>query len=139
MRNRLIVVVVTAILAGCCAPPKQEEAAPPAPVEMDSKWIVALGTTKLGSKHLAPPNAADRAYAAQLPQEVLPRCLRFLGRPLPSKDSPVQPMVWAAREVDRYVLVDIHYKGGPSDSDEFVVYCTDKQQAIGEFVWYGQP
>ena len=134
MRNGLILGIVATLLVGCSVRPKPEpQAVPAATVEMDGKWIVALGTTKLGAKHLAPPDGEDRAYAEQLPKGVARRCVAFLYR-----GGSIKPVPCAARRVDLYILVALEYKGGPLPSDRCVVYSTKDKRVVGEFVWYAQ-
>lgn len=125
---------MTTLLAGCSVHPKAApQTHPAATVQSDGKWIVALGTTKLAPKHLAPPDASDRAYAGQLPENVAQQCIAFLD-----KGGSIKPTPHAARRIGSYILVALAYKDGPSESDRCVVYSTEQQKVIGEFVWYVQ-
>lgn len=103
-------------------------------VETDGKWITAIDGTKLGPKHLSPPDAGDRAYAQRLPQDVAQACIGFLD-----KGGTIKPSPHAARRIGSYTVVAVTYKGGPSESDRCVVYSLKDKRVIGECVWYNQP
>lgn len=102
-------------------------------VVTEGKWITAIGDTKLGAKHLSPPNADDKAFAQQLPRDIVQKCVSYLG-----EGGSIKPTPDAARRINSYILVDLTYKGGPSASDRFLVYSSEDNRVIGEFVWYMQ-